>query len=629
MRIMKKKFGWILMAGVLAVCGGAEGAGVGRMEMGADGALRVEAWGERFEQAAPKGKLTVTGRSAERIEFEYEENGFRAKGAYALNGDGSIGLKLKADADAELKGRLQYPPPWKAEKGDCGIYPFGEGMRFPVDDAEVWIPEKRLSFAFGMGLSMGVYGHEKKNALVLCGVRQWVGAGLECGTDLPRTISMEWRGVLGKWGFDREMKFFFARRLDEAAGAYRKWREGMGIVKTLEEKAKANPRLKNFPGTANFWVWDDNTQCRLYNWPLKEKTTPRDVKAISLEMKALGMDRVLWNSFEGLTAEECAHLRSIGYETGTYECMRDMFHKGLLKVADPANFERAARFLPFSDDIARLNGDGSPVNAWTIPDKNGKMHPMHAMCDMVAEEMCRKLIAPEVKRIGYTSRLMDVQAGLGPTYCFSKKHPCDAFGSLEAMRSEHKYLGEELQLVVGVEVGGEYLADAYHYSEGLTSCPHQYRKALCWRYKDRALYGEEVPEATRKLMHNPKYRIPLWELVYHDCTVSYYYWADSTMMYPELSRRKDLLCALYGLPPIYSMNASTWKELKERVAESYRRATPVARKTMFSRMVRHEVLGADRMVQRTRFANGVEVTVNFAQEEREGIAGESYLVEMR
>ena len=83
-------------------------------------------------------------------------------------------------------------------------------------------------------------------------------------------------------------------------------------------------------------------------------------------------------------------------------------------------------------------------------------------------------------------------------------------------------------------------------------------------------------------------------------------------MYPELTRTKDLFCALYGLPPIYSMNVSTWNQLKHEVAASYRRATPVARCTMFARMTDFEILTPDRLVQRTRFSNGVCVTANFS-----------------
>lgn len=494
-------------------------------------------------------------------------------------------------------------------RGDLVILPFGEGMAYPAE-ADIPIDAPHLRFSNGMQLSMGFFGRFRSGEWTMFGVADTLDAGL----DFSRT-----NGLLrvAYWGpANNSLRVFRAKTLGEATAAYRAWREAQGGVRTLADKARENPRLLDFPGTADFWLWDDNTQNRLYSWPRKVDAPPRDTRRIADEMRSLGLDRVLWNSFEGETPGDCAYLKSIGYHVGTYECLRDVFHKGLLGVADPRDYVRAARFLPIADGITRVNADGTFADAWSIPDKDGKMHPMHALCDAMGLEMCRRFIAPEVARIGYDSRLMDVQAGGGPVACHSKDHPCTRREALEALRREHRYVGDDLRQITGVEVGGELLVDAYHYSEGLTSCPHPFRKELCWRYKDRALYGDEVPEATRAILHNPRYRIPLWELVYHDCSVSYYYWADSTLMYPELARTKDLFCALYGLPPIYSMNVSTWNRLKREVAASYVRATPVARRTMFSRMTSFETLTPDRLVQRTRFANGVCVTANFSPSER-------------
>ena len=493
------------------------------------------------------------------------------------------------------------------QAGDLAILPFGEGMAYPVE-ADIPLQAQHLRFSNGMELSMGFFGRCRAGEWTMFGVED----PLEAGLSFSRTNGLLRVAYVGPT--NGVLRVFRGKTLGETATAYRAWRERQGRVRTMADKLRTNPGLKDFPGTADVWLWDDNTQNRLYNWPRKADVPVRDTRRIADEMKALGLDRVLWNSFEGETTEDCAYLKKIGYHVGTYECLRDVFHKGLLTVADPKDFVRAARFLPIADEITRIERDGSFAHAWKIPDKAGKMHPMHALCDAMGLEMCRRFIAPEVKEIGYDSRLMDVQACGGPRACFSKTHPCTQREALEALRREHRYMCDDLRQITGVEVGTEMLADAYHYSEGLTSCPHVFRKELCWRYKDRALYGKDVPRETREILHNPRYRIPLWELVYHDCTVSYYYWADSTMMYPELTLVKDLFCILYGLPPVYSMNVSTWNRLKGDVAASYRRAVPVARRTMFSRMTEFEILSADRMVQRTRFANGLTVTVNFADQ---------------
>ena len=534
--------------------------------------------------------------------------------------DGVLELTLSAPPGRRMTAPLAYPAGWATRAGDDLILPFGEGMAYPVCDTNVVFTRRQYVFSHGMEASLGLFGVARGGAWAMTGVDGTLDAALMCRTNAPYAAGVRWLPADGRWGTDRKARFFFARSLGAAAAGYRAWREAQRRVRTLADKAKANPRLASFAGTVDFWMWDDNDQNRLYNWPLVEGAPSLDVRRIVREMKSLGMDRVLWNSFGGLSKEDADFLAGEGYLAGSYDCLRDMFHPGLLEVASPSNFVRAARFLPIAAASARILRDGSPAPAWSIPDHAGRLPPMHSLCDALSPEMCRRFIAPEIAAVGYTSRLMDVQACGGPCACFSKTHPCTRAEALEALRTEHRYLADDLGLVLGVEVGGECLVDAYHYAEGLPSLPHEFRKALCWRYKDQALYGCEIPARTRTPMHDPRYRIPLWELVYHDCAVNYHYWADSLFLYPQLVPVKELFCRLYGLPPICSMNVSTWNRLKRDVAAACARACEVARETMFARMVSFEWLSPDRLVQRTVFSNGRAVTVDFRDAYAQAIA---------
>ena len=128
--------------------------------------------------------------------------------------------------------------------------------------------------------------------------------------------------------------------------------------------------------------------------------------------------------------------------------------------------------------------------------------------------------------------------------------------------------------------------------------------------------GKEIPPSFSRYMLNPQYRIPLWELVYHDCVVSYWYWGDSSNCCPELMPVRDLFDALYGEPPLYSLTATQWEERKEEIAASYHRVAPAVRATGYARMIAFDLLSPDRCVQRTSFDNGVVITANFSGEER-------------
>ena len=75
---------------------------------------------------------------------------------------------------------------------------------------------------------------------------------------------------------------------------------------------------------------------------------------------------------------------------------------------------------------------------------------------------------------------------------------------------------------------------------------------------------------------------------------------------------RDLFNALYGLPPLYSLNVTQWRQLRTVVAASYRRATAVAARVGLLPMTAFEWLTEDRLVQRTVFGGEYAVTVNFS-----------------
>jgi len=125
---------------------------------------------------------------------------------------------------------------------------------------------------------------------------------------------------------------------------------------------------------------------------------------------------------------------------------------------------------------------------------------------------------------------------------------------------------------------------------------------------------QEVPERVAKFQTGHYYRLPLWELVYHDCVVAQWYWGDYNNKLPSLWDRRDLWNALYGTPPMFMFNRQIWEKNRDRFVQSYQTATPVARQTGYVEMLSHRWLTPDHAVQETRFANGITVTVNFSQQ---------------
>jgi len=166
-------------------------------------------------------------------------------------------------------------------------------------------------------------------------------------------------------------------------------------------------------------------------------------------------------------------------------------------------------------------------------------------------------------------------------------------------------------MVTGSETGHDAAVPYVHYFEGMLSLgPYRIPDAG----RNMRKIWDEVPERVAKFQVGHKYRLPLWELVYHDCVVAQWYWGDYNNKLPALWQKRDLFNILYGTAPMFMFDRQVWEQYKGRFARSYKNICNVTRAVGYAEMTGHRFLTPDRDVQQTTFANGVTVTVNFGEE---------------
>jgi len=166
--------------------------------------------------------------------------------------------------------------------------------------------------------------------------------------------------------------------------------------------------------------------------------------------------------------------------------------------------------------------------------------------------------------------------------------------------------------VTGSETGHEAAVPFVHYFEGMMSLG-PYRVPDAGRRMSEI--WTNVPELVSKFQLGHRYRLPLWELVYHDCVVAHWYWGDYNNKLPALWDKRDLFNVLYGVPPMFMFDRNLWRTSKNRFASSYQNTCPLVRRVGYQEMTDHRFLSADRNVQQTSFANGLTITVNFGDED--------------
>lgn len=580
--------------------------------------LLVKSSGLRFRQRPRDFRATDARSDGRGLTYRLEGGPLPVRVRLGIDPDGAISMRLEAEAGTggpvAMATSLAYPGAWRAEAEDEIVLPVGTGVACPAAESIPGLPD-RLCFYCNSHLTMGLFGLRRGTTWLYSALGDGCDAELALDRDDNGRLSpqVHWIAEKGAFGYAREIRYFFGRGMVEPLARYRRWRDARHHTPSLRERhADAPEKMERFFGAASLWLWDDNAMNRLYGRPRQPNPTRLPPTRAVDELRAAGVDRVLWNTFDGVSPATRAALTRRGCLVGKYDVYRDVIPQPAAPLMLPYRRARSIH-TPDWPGIATVGVDGAPRSAWALHGLDGRMHDQHAVCDLAALALTRRNVPPDVRRVGYTARFIDVQAASCLQECYAPGHPTTRRESLAAIRAQMTFLSD-LGLVCGVEVGGEALLGTYHYGEGMMSPP-------CWRAPDAGrrmttLYrGAEVPDVITHRMLNPARRVPLWPLVWHDCAVNYWYWGDSSNACPEWMGHRDLFNILYGEPPLYSLAKADWATLKGAIAASYRAVSPAVRAVAGARMTGFAALTGDRQVQQTAFDDGTTVTVNFSDQE--------------
>ena len=155
-----------------------------------------------------------------------------------------------------------------------------------------------------------------------------------------------------------------------------------------------------------------------------------------------------------------------------------------------------------------------------MDNRDKDMNPVHTYMKQCTGMMTKsaRIVIPKVLAVyPYNTRFLDVTTATGLKECYSPLHPCDRKQDQANREALCAYVGDELGLVAGGEHGKYYDVRFLDYHEGMMggacySWPAGYLRDI----KSR----EEIDERYLKYGIDPAYRVPMFELVFHDCVVS-------------------------------------------------------------------------------------------------------------
>jgi len=480
-----------------------------------------------------------------------------------------------------------FPHPFLTDAGTYLVVPMNEGISYPVDDPA--IKPMRLIAYGGHGICMAFWGvtDGQRGQMTIIETPDDAAISIERIND-RLCIAPRWELQKGKFGYERRLRYIFFERGGHVAMCkrYRQYAQHIGLLKTLSQKKQQNPNVDLLVGAVNIWCWD--------NHPV----------AIVKELQAAGIERILWSN--RAKPDEIAAMNELGVLTSRYDIYQD--------VMDPAMFPKLRSVHPdwpteaWPKDIM-INAKGDWIRGWQVRGKDDQMYPCGVTCDKQAIQYAEKRVPADLATHPYRCRFIDTTTASPWRECYAPAHPLTRSESRHWKMELLRLMSEKFQLVTGSETGHDAAVPFVHYFEGMLSLG-PYRVPDAGR-KMQEIWNE-VPERVAKFQVGERYRLPLWELVYHDCVVAQWYWGDYNNKLPAIWDKRDLFNVLYGTPPMFMFNRDLWAKNRNRFVQSYRAIAPVARATGYAEMTDHRFLTPDRSVQQTRFANGVTVTVNFS-----------------
>ncbi len=393
-------------------------------------------------------------------------------------------------------------------------------------------------------------------------------------------------------GDPRRMLYHFAERGGYVALAkrYRAYAAATGLLKTLREKRRERPAIDKLVGAVDIYAGADFGNLE--------------------ELRQFGVDRALVYGFSGDRVRE---INDLGYLTTRYDIYTDLYEPG----TPPSTWERCEGFA-FPDDVIKT-ADGSNQIGWCpVPNpQTGRDDPSYVICWACGLRTLRQKMPKRLADSPLQAYFLDCVTSAGMYECYDPRHPLTRTADREVRVAQFAYLAGDLGLVVGSEAGRDWAVPVADYFEGLMS-------TATWMAAPQELQGlpfEAIESNPRYEEYglNPNRRVPLFQLVYGDCCESTWWWGDNSHRMYSAWAQKDLLQMIHASMPMWIL----WRPQQdlflanmERFKECYDNVCRWRRVVGYDEMTDHERLSPDGLVQRSRFANGASVVVNFAAEPR-------------
>ena len=535
--------------------------------------------------------------------------------------DGDLSSILTApNLQAPLESELAFPYPFEVEpKRDWHALNVREGILLPVEDSVLFESRKKESKEAEWGNAWGADGSEQ--------MKNWFGTtDLNSGVavinpstydarlslrllDNPKRFvgAFVWSPSLDAFRYDRKLLYHFSPSGGYVALAKRARRHYVetGPWITLKQKRERLPSVDRLIGAVDIWLWRDTPYRAAEMEKSKDAGAPADpllTPAFVKELKESGIGKALL-SFSQHREDSPAAKRPRETISLPKEFIQAANQAGYL----PLRYDNYT--VPYedrwsADEVKRLTvrkKDGSPYAS-----PNGKPNVYYPWVLDLARKETRAELAecPQKARFYDTLPARPLIEAYMPGIA-----PSDRETTVKGRIDFARMAVEEMGLVIGGENLSALMIPYLHYNEGTMTMSGFTGHS---ESANKGYIDWPIDPILTAYGLNEYYRVPLNELVFHDCIVSTWHWRTENHKNESLWWKHDLFNVLYGTMPLWDLKPGLWKEYKDRFVQSYKNVCEaVFEKVGYDEMTDHRWLTPDRKVQESVFSSGARVIVNF------------------
>jgi hypothetical protein len=392
----------------------------------------------------------------------------------------------------------------------------------------------------------------------------------------------------------------------EPARQYRRWLTEEGQFVSLRDKIEQVPQVEKLLGAAHIYLWSDGVSVDMIE------------KLAALGCERLWLGLASWQGGFG-HPDAIRSAKDLGYLIGAY----DSYH-GIHDPDSPDAYEAVLfdRHLYETGPIVTANGSRIP----------GYLGQGYQLSPIAAWPYVRKRVTGLMETLPepFNSWFIDCDAYGEVFDDYSDLHPATQEDDVQARLHRMAWIQDTYGLVIGSEGGVAYSAPVIHFAHGMMTPVFGWGDPDLQEDEDSQYYLgtwsspdgpsvllKRVPlkPSYRTFYYDPRFRLPLYQTVFHDSVVATHHWHHSSLKFTDQVDTVELLELLYNVPPLYHMNLEEFERHKNRIAAHSEFFAPLHRELGLLPLTDFAWLTDDRMVQRTAFGDAVEMVANFAEED--------------